>query len=277
MEFIITEVDEKDLALTGTITHLREILNDEEGFCFIRYPLFNLDSNIELPSLIILSRYFGLLILDVFDFDMSNLESIEGSKWRFKKWDWTIRELFEEGEDKLFSIAGKVNTNRDLRKFTENDLRLKGKYFIHLPDISRSEWASRFGRLFEDKVFLKEELSRIFDYEKQLYTSPLPDKVWTQITGLFSGAPVLMRPTRRIEGENTKAGIIRKVESQIQTLDLEQMKIAQQIPPGPQRIRGLAGTGKTIVLAMKAAYAHLQHPEWNIVYTFNTQSLYDYI
>jgi len=40
-----------------------------------------------------------------------------------------------------------------------------------------------------------------------------------------------------------------------------------------QRIRGLAGSGKTIVLALKAAYLHAQHPEWKIAITFNTRSL----
>lgn len=42
---------------------------------------------------------------------------------------------------------------------------------------------------------------------------------------------------------------------------------------GVQRIRGLAGSGKTIVLALKAAYFHAQHPEWRIAVTFNTRSL----
>src|SRR5262249_48135831 len=42
---------------------------------------------------------------------------------------------------------------------------------------------------------------------------------------------------------------------------------------GVQRIRGLAGSGKTIVLALKAAYLHVQHPDWRIAVTFNTRSL----
>ena len=42
---------------------------------------------------------------------------------------------------------------------------------------------------------------------------------------------------------------------------------------GVQRIRGLAGSGKTVVLALKAAYLHAQHPEWKIAVTFNTRSL----
>lgn len=36
----------------------------------------------------------------------------------------------------------------------------------------------------------------------------------------------------------------------------------------------VAGSGKTVVLARKAAYLHGQNPDWNIVITYNTRSLY---
>ena len=45
---------------------------------------------------------------------------------------------------------------------------------------------------------------------------------------------------------------------------------------GVQRIRGLAGSGKTIVLALKAANLHAYHPDWRIAVTFNSRSLKDH-
>lgn len=42
---------------------------------------------------------------------------------------------------------------------------------------------------------------------------------------------------------------------------------------GPQRIRGLAGSGKTIILAMKVAHLHLIKPDEKILVTFLTKSL----
>jgi superfamily I DNA and RNA helicase len=56
-------------------------------------------------------------------------------------------------------------------------------------------------------------------------------------------------------------------------LDDIQRAIAKQIPDGPQRIRGLAGTGKTVVLSMKAAIAHKMHPDYKILFVFNTKSM----
>lgn len=56
-------------------------------------------------------------------------------------------------------------------------------------------------------------------------------------------------------------------------MDRNQEKAVIEYFEGIQRIRGLAGSGKTIVLALKAAYFHTQYPDWDIAVTFNTRSL----
>lgn len=50
-----------------------------------------------------------------------------------------------------------------------------------------------------------------------------------------------------------------------------------QLPPGPQRVRGLAGTGKTVILSMKAALTHVSQPGFKILFLFNTRSMYKQI
>lgn len=68
--------------------------------------------------------------------------------------------------------------------------------------------------------------------------------------------------------------IIKKIEKEIANLDQWQKKAAFEMPEGPQRIKGLAGSGKTIVLALKAAYLHTQFPELKIGVTYYTRALY---
>lgn len=72
----------------------------------------------------------------------------------------------------------------------------------------------------------------------------------------------------------SKGAILRKLERESANLDQWQKRAAIESPDGPQRIRGLAGSGKTIVLALKAAYLRAQHPDWKIAITFQTRSLY---
>ena len=86
---------------------------------------------------------------------------------------------------------------------------------------------------------------------------------------------VNLKPKRKrdIIDENSLGAIVRDIEKQIANLDGYQKKAALEISNGPQRIRGLAGSGKTIVLALKAAYLHTAFPDKKICITFNTRSL----
>ena len=72
---------------------------------------------------------------------------------------------------------------------------------------------------------------------------------------------------------DSKGAILKNIEKNIANLDQWQKKAAIEVPEGPQRIRGLAGSGKTVVLALKAAYLHAQHPDWDILVTYHTRSL----
>ena len=72
---------------------------------------------------------------------------------------------------------------------------------------------------------------------------------------------------------DSRGAKLKMLEASIATMDREQGRAVVETVDGVQRIRGLAGSGKTIVLALKAAYLHVQHPEWRIAVTFHTRSL----
>lgn len=81
------------------------------------------------------------------------------------------------------------------------------------------------------------------------------------------------RRRRDIARENSRGDKLRKLEDSIAHLDVNQGAAVIETVEGVQSIRGLAGSGKTIVLALKVAYLHAQHPDWKIAVTFNTRSL----
>ena len=81
------------------------------------------------------------------------------------------------------------------------------------------------------------------------------------------------RARRTIKKGGSRGERLKRLESSIATLDNTQSKAVIETVEGVQRIRGLAGSGKTIVLALKAAYLHAQHPDWRIAVTFYTRSL----
>ena len=69
------------------------------------------------------------------------------------------------------------------------------------------------------------------------------------------------------------AAALSSLESEIANFDQKQRRAALVTVIGPQRIRGLAGSGKTIILAMKAAHLHLTRPDDTILIAFWTRSL----
>lgn len=72
---------------------------------------------------------------------------------------------------------------------------------------------------------------------------------------------------------DSRGARLKRVEESIANLDQHQSQAVIETVDGVQRIRGLAGSGKTIVLALKVAYLHAQNPSWRIAVTFNTRSL----
>jgi superfamily I DNA and RNA helicase len=106
----------------------------------------------------------------------------------------------------------------------------------------------------------------------------LSEEVVLETRSILEGAKALMRPARRtIDDPKTQklAVALSKLEEEIASFDQKQRQVALTVIGGPQRIRGLAGSGKTIILAMKAALAHIENPNSRILITFYTRSLRD--
>ncbi len=72
-----------------------------------------------------------------------------------------------------------------------------------------------------------------------------------------------------------RAATLAEMDKEVRNLDRWQQMAAIELPVGPQRIRGLAGSGKTIVLAFKAALMHMRDPQRRIVLTFSTRTMYE--
>jgi superfamily I DNA and RNA helicase len=105
-------------------------------------------------------------------------------------------------------------------------------------------------------------------------------EILDEVRSIIEGSKALSRVSKRTrisDDPTTKLNILIELEKEVSNFDVEQRKIAISLINGPQRIRGLAGSGKTVVLAMKAAHIHLQHPTKKILFTFYTKSLYGLI
>jgi superfamily I DNA and RNA helicase len=111
-------------------------------------------------------------------------------------------------------------------------------------------------------------------------TTPLSADTFKELISTIEGAKGLIRPKKRdlpTQDESSKGKQAEIVEAAITLFDQQQKHGMMGQVTGPQRIRGLAGSGKTVVLAMRAAQTHLQYPDAKIAYTFSTKSLYQHV
>jgi len=68
-----------------------------------------------------------------------------------------------------------------------------------------------------------------------------------------------------------------KDEALLKTLDLEQEKTAKSLGEGHRILKGVAGSGKTLVLACRVKYLKQLHPDWNILVVCYNISLRQYL
>lgn len=216
------------------------------GTLYLGYPILaSADSNVTVEALLV-SQSPGLV---AFNFPEQNLP---------------IEEL-KEMQDKLgYAIDANLSKHDSLRQgrrigVTANII----SYFVE----QRSDLqSSGNGYLFANGENLSEYFRKCTVVPQDLIR-PLHAAIQRVTT---------IKPQKRrnnVALNNSRGAILKKIEKNIANLDQWQKKAAIETPEGPQRVRGLAGSGKTIVLALKAAYLHVQHPEWNIAVTFNTLSL----
>ena len=152
---------------------------------------------------------------------------------------------------------------------------------LYLPLITQHEFEAKFGPVDPLLEFSRHRINIIWqdlvlDHLLISVDRPLKEREWKTAKSVFQGTnPLNKQITDVPDNADTMGGAISILEKQIALLDEQQHKVAIQMAPGPQRIRGLAGTGKTVVLAMKAANIHRRYPDKNILFTFHTQSLYN--
>jgi superfamily I DNA and RNA helicase len=242
-------------------------LTGEDGVAFYKYPNVG-GPNTPQPDLTIVTRSFHPIIIKCSDLQIDQLIEIGADSWTVANGadGEVIDSPLLETEDIAVAMQEKFDRERPLRH------ALKVKNILALPLMDRHEFERRFG---EQHAILWDELGTVRWLQR--FASPLESDQWRLVQSVVQAAVPLSRFTggHLRKPPATFGDALKILENNIALLDMEQQRAATQIPPGPQRIRGLAGTGKTVLLALKAANIHRQFPDATILFTFNTQSLYN--
>ncbi len=267
LEFISSLPDfDSDDVTKSLWKRIKEKFNDKEGVCYYKHPVLGTMRGV-MADLTLFTTSNEPIAIRCLPYQIDEIESVQEDYWvvNNKKLESPLLEL----DDFVVALDSLVKLDRVLRR------RLNPKGVLALPLISESEFNTKFGNFDQvfDTIWRDDEIDSII--------SPLdPDlsnHEWLSFRAVIQTATPLRELFSPLDQDQPKtlSSAIRILDRQIKTLDLEQEKVAIQIPPGPQRIRGLAGTGKTVLLAMKVANIHRHYPNRKILFTFNTRSLYN--
>ncbi|MCP4104646.1 MAG: ATP-binding domain-containing protein, partial [Desulfobacteraceae bacterium] len=224
-----------------------------KGTFYVGYPILaSADESITLDALLIAER-IGLVVFhipNVHEIDLTSSEHLE-----------KLRDI----QDSLFfALENNLGRHENLRK--RRSLAVNVNVVSYIPNSNNTDIDR-----YEVIVAKKENLKTILDHCQKTDPHYIPS-----LNAAIQRVTTIKPPKKRsnVKKADSKGAILKIIEKEIANLDIWQKQAAVETPNGPQRVRGLAGSGKTVVLALKAAYLHSHNPEWKIAVTFHTRSLY---
>lgn len=240
--------ESKNPRATELADRLARFISD--GDLYLGYPvLATTEDRVQVDALLV-SPSYGLIA-----FQIADDQPVEKLAWQ---------ELIEE-QNRLYAVLeSHLGRHPSLRKGRQLAFEL---YTITV-----------FGQEPEVPVEAKEGIYCGVDVLQEAVTGlgTIEESVMFSLQSVLQRVSTLKPANKRatVTIANSRGSKLKEIEKSIANLDHWQSRAAIETPPGPQRIRGLAGSGKTIVLALKAAYLHSQHPEWRIAVTFQSRTLY---
>lgn len=286
-KFITTDaIDKTQKTHQEVWDSVRKAFSGRECIAYWRYPIFSKrgESNKE-PDITIIDKELGVIVLEILDYQNEEILNAQYDRWDFD--DGRSYSPIYDVEDKLYEIKGLYLGNRKIKGIKETAA-------VILPQTHEEDWKKRnFDErniIFKNQLTKQRFLNRIEEIETIEGDNPINNQAWNELLMVLTGQNTFSEKVGkannngdrsfidRILGKNKKkkrSEVKSKIKEDLFEVDMQQEVIGKTIPPGPQRIRGIAGSGKTVLLAQKAAHMHLKHPDWKIALVFFTRSLYD--
>ncbi len=217
---------------------------NSEGFLYTGYPLIGTIEGAHAIDAMLISKHHGLVVFDI----------VESSD---------LGDYKERQDDIFVKLQSYLLLYKNLTK--KRKLVVDINIVTLAPQCSAPNSDSDYP-LITDLNDIDNFLVEIEWDNNEFYTQL--HSVIQNITSIRSS-----KYKRTLTSKDSRGAKLKDLEDSIANLDHSQADAVINTYDGVQRIRGLAGSGKTIVLALKVAYLHAMNPEWDIAVTFNTRSL----
>lgn len=216
------------------------------------------------PDVVLVDPIAGLHVLEVKGHDLSQIDGIDpGGQVRF----W-----YEDRIKKLNPVFQARSALLDIKSAVEKayvgDLKMAYKYWAVFPRITRAQWIGRWGidGFCPPELLFADDLEGLSERLRSVGRTYLANQGGAQVSqeefaaiwmafgdsSVVNHRPEDREPRRAPEG--TLGDLFDDAAETYKTLSEEQQRLSEQNwHEGPRLIRGVAGSGKTIVLANNLA------------------------
>lgn len=240
------DLKSKPVSSAKLADYFEKVKDKYDGTLYIGYPIIGTsEGGFQIDALLI-TRQKGIVIFNIeegVDFDSNYID------------------VQDENYTKLTS-----------KLIQHKELTERRKLVIEINTVTFSPACKSKDKVEEDYPYLStdDELDSYFDalaWDKDAY--------YEQLVSVLQSITTIRRNKSRdyVKKTDSRGAKLKKLEDSIANLDRQQSSAVIETVEGVQRIRGLAGSGKTIILALKVAYLHAKNPNWKIAVTFNSRAL----
>ncbi|PEC03196.1 hypothetical protein CN360_11595 [Bacillus cereus] len=258
----------KDTLAQNFYSYLEAQFKHRDSICLYKEPDYATNANV-LPTFTVLDKEFGVLVYKLYNYTSESLTVVNDRFWDIN--GAKHRNDLIHFEDYCHKFENDINMPTN-----EIYSNIKFHKFACFPLINKEEITFDLKRKIVKVLF---DDYRQFNISEHLEKEEIEDEDWHKLNSIVQKANVLSKDVGfALEKplSNLREAIAYN-NQQIYQFDDTQLDASLTITDGAERIRGLAGTGKTVILAIKAARLHRKNPTAKIVYTFSTHSLYNQV
>lgn len=237
------------------------------------------------PDFVVIGPDLGLLVLEVKDYTKNTLFQLNQDEWTLvtSSGEQTkTKSPLKQARDNVFHIVDHLKKDKSL-------VQLEGRYQFQLK--FPYGFGTVFTRLYQ-KDFVENGLYSVIepdlcltrdeiDPEKEAFSE---ENLFEKIINMFIVPYRLKEPLTKEDMDAIRYHLFPEVRisaefkqpvpyqdqlllslRDLKTMDLHQENLARQIGDKNRLIRGVAGSGKTLILASRAKILTKEHPDWKIL------------
>lgn len=261
--------------------------NRSSSIGYWRYPLvLNIGNFKKEPDILIVDQEWGIITIEVCPVTSKEINLVSSNQIEFIN-DHLQGSYSLENVSQYVKVLRQYCDHAPIRdEHSDIHNQVIGSALIAFPNLSSQELKQKLSETESGLPFIcNDQMGEvglqncIKEAQPELSGESLNDAQYTSLLSIISGTYILRQPLEKVKpfNQRNRYNILAEAQKFMYQWDAQQEWISKSVPPGPQRVRGIAGSGKTVLFSQKAVIMHLKHPDWKIAFVFFTRSLYEQI